>query len=96
MQHVVLFEQLKLACINIVVRICLNCVYVYAGTCIHVLRHSEHEPAINRYGVGGNFAPHRDKQALTVNVLLRAGDAFEGGGTLTTNPRLPTYPPTHH
>ena len=38
------------------------------------------EPAINRYSAGGFFEPHKDKHALTLNVLLDSG-AFKGGGT---------------
>lgn len=38
------------------------------------------EPAINRYSEGGEFGPHSDQQAITLNVLLRVG-CFEGGGT---------------
>ena len=44
------------------------------------LRFALQEPAINRYAEGGSFAPHRDQQALTLNVLLRSG-SFDGGGT---------------
>ena len=43
-------------------------------------RFSAQEPAINRYASGGLFIPHRDRHALTVNILLRSG-SFEGGGT---------------
>ena len=35
---------------------------------------------VSRYAVGGHFEPHRDKMALTVNILL-ADSEFEGGGT---------------
>ena len=45
----------------------------------HSYRFSVSEPAVNRYGRGGHFAPHRDMLALTLNVLLSTG--FEGGGT---------------
>lgn len=45
------------------------------------LRFSDMEPAINRYAVGGTFAPHSDKLALTLNVLLSTDGAFAGGGT---------------
>ena len=40
---------------------------------------SSQEPAINRYATAGYFEPHRDKLALTLNILL--SDQFEGGGT---------------
>ena len=51
------------------------------------LRFSRQEPAINRYARGGYFAPHRDKHALTVNILLgSAATAFEGGGTVRKTP----------
>ena len=39
------------------------------------------EPAINRYTQGGHFPPHTDQQALTLNVLLKPRETFEGGGT---------------
>ena len=53
-----------------------------AGTPLGALpyRFTLNEPAINRYSDGGEFAPHTDQQALTLNILLRA-DVFEGGGT---------------
>ena len=51
-------------------------------------RFSAEEPAINRYGVGGEFKPHTDKFALTLNILLTV-DSFEGGGTeFWTEPNL--------
>ena len=51
-------------------------------------RFSSEEPAINRYGVGGDFKPHTDKFALTLNILLTVG-TFEGGGTeFWTEPNL--------
>ena len=51
-------------------------------------RFSAEEPAINRYGVGGDFKPHTDKFALTLNILLTVG-TFEGGGTeFWTEPNL--------
>ena len=45
------------------------------------LEFSPREPAVNVYGRGGEFAPHRDHQALTVLVPLSPPSAFEGGGT---------------
>jgi len=39
------------------------------------------EPAVNIYTAGGDFAPHQDKQSLTILVALSAPQAFEGGGT---------------
>jgi hypothetical protein len=42
---------------------------------------SSGEPAVNVYTVGGNFAPHTDKEALTLLVPLSPDGAFEGGGT---------------
>lgn len=47
------------------------------------LQFSEGEPAINVYYAGGEFAPHQDKQRLTVLVALSdaASGAFTGGGT---------------
>jgi hypothetical protein len=52
------------------------------STPLHSLpyRFTPNEPAINRYSDGAGFAAHTDQQALTLNVLLRAG-SFEGGGT---------------
>ena len=43
-------------------------------------RFASEEPAINRYTEGGEFGPHTDQQAITLNILLRVG-CFEGGGT---------------
>eukprot|EP00439_Symbiodinium_sp_Y106_P073340 s1476_g13.t2 len=40
------------------------------------------EPAVNRYEVGGGFAPHKDEEMVTVNIVLSEPDAFSGGGTL--------------
>lgn len=45
------------------------------------VEYSPGEPAVNVYLVGGHFAPHTDKQALTLLVPLSADGAFEGGGT---------------
>ena len=47
------------------------------------LQFSEGEPAINVYYPGGEFAPHEDKQRLTVLIALSdaASGAFTGGGT---------------
>ena len=43
---------------------------------------ADHEPAVNRYSIGGEFRPHEDGQALTVLVpLSNAGCEHEGGGT---------------
>eukprot|EP00930_Biecheleria_cincta_P032044 TRINITY_DN22233_c0_g1_i1.p1 TRINITY_DN22233_c0_g1~~TRINITY_DN22233_c0_g1_i1.p1 ORF type:complete len:318 (-),score=51.70 TRINITY_DN22233_c0_g1_i1:223-1176(-) len=42
---------------------------------------SNNEPAVNRYVKGGEFTPHKDGYALTVNVLLSEPGAFTGGGT---------------
>ena len=39
------------------------------------------EPACNVYTTGGSFAPHVDRQSLTVLLTLSASDAFCGGGT---------------
>jgi len=52
----------------------------------HVLDHprltfTHNEPAINLYSAGGDFAPHKDLQALTVLIPLLGADSFEGGGT---------------
>jgi hypothetical protein len=45
-------------------------------------RFSQFEPAVNRYAAGGDFPPHIDGHALTLNVLLEpSGRKFEGGGT---------------
>jgi hypothetical protein len=47
-----------------------------------LLRNIEGADIAAGYSRGGFFEPHRDKHALTVNVLLgSAGDAFDGGGT---------------
>ena len=43
------------------------------------LEFSEREPAVNVYGEGGAFHPHRDHQGLTVLVPLSRGHG--GGGT---------------
>ena len=45
------------------------------------LKFSAQEPAINRYSTHGAFEPHRDKLAMTLNVLLSDTAAFVGGGT---------------
>ena len=43
---------------------------------------THNEPAINVYGVGGEFSPHKDLQSLTVLVpLVGAVEAYDGGGT---------------
>ncbi|CAJ1355355.1 unnamed protein product [Effrenium voratum] len=39
------------------------------------------EPAVNRYIMGGGIAPHIDREAVTLNVLLSEPGAFAGGGT---------------
>lgn len=39
------------------------------------------EPAVNIYGVGGQFKPHEDKQRLTILVPLSDNAKYEGGGT---------------
>ena len=39
------------------------------------------EPAVNVYTAGGRFAPHTDKEDLTLLVPLSPPGAFEGGGT---------------
>lgn len=44
-------------------------------------RYAPQEPAINRYAKGGAFDQHTDQEALTLNILLSDGGAFEGGGT---------------
>ena len=41
---------------------------------------AENEPAVNRYIAGGEFEPHSDSHAITVNILLGSG-TFSGGGT---------------
>jgi hypothetical protein len=46
-----------------------------------LLTFTPNEPALNLYTVGGDFAPHRDLQVLTVLIPLVSGEAFEGGGT---------------
>ena len=43
--------------------------------------YSPGEPAVNIYTTGGEFAPHTDKQSVTLLVPLSAADAFKGGGT---------------
>lgn len=45
------------------------------------VQYSPGEPAVNVYLSGGHFAPHTDKQALTLLVPLSPAGAFEGGGT---------------
>ena len=45
------------------------------------LAYSPSEPAVNVYTNGGHFAPHTDKQHLSVLVPLSPEGAFEGGGT---------------
>lgn len=45
------------------------------------VEYSPGEPAVNVYLSGGHFAPHTDKQALTLLVPLSPAGAFEGGGT---------------
>mmetsp|Transcript_96566 Transcript_96566/g.171687 ORF Transcript_96566/g.171687 Transcript_96566/m.171687 type:complete len:355 (+) Transcript_96566:97-1161(+) len=40
------------------------------------------EPAVNRYTQGGDFGPHTDLQAVTINVVLSDPGAFTGGGTV--------------
>jgi hypothetical protein len=49
--------------------------------------YSPGEPAVNIYTTGGEFAPHTDKQSVTLLVPLSA--AFEGGGTAF-------WPDSHH
>jgi len=44
-------------------------------------RFSPAEPAVNIYTVGGEFAPHTDKEHLTLLMPLDPPGAFEGGGT---------------
>lgn len=39
------------------------------------------EPACNVYGAGGEFAPHEDRQSLTILLNLSSIDSFCGGGT---------------
>ncbi|CAE7222866.1 HEX1 [Symbiodinium natans] len=39
------------------------------------------EPAVNRYMTGGGIAPHIDREAMTLNVVLSEPGAFTGGGT---------------
>ncbi|CAE7676588.1 unnamed protein product, partial [Symbiodinium pilosum] len=39
------------------------------------------EPAVNRYMTGGGIAPHIDREAVTLNVVLSEPGAFAGGGT---------------
>ena len=43
--------------------------------------YSPGEPAVNIYTAGGEFAPHTDKQSVSLLVPLSATGAFEGGGT---------------
>ena len=43
--------------------------------------YSPGELAVNIYTTGGEFAPHTDKQSVTLLVPLSAADAFKGGGT---------------
>ena len=45
------------------------------------LEFATHEPAVNVYGAGGEFEPHKDYQGLTMLVALSAPDTFSGGGT---------------
>lgn len=48
---------------------------------------SGEEPMLNRYTVGGDFAPHQDGHALTVLMPLSTADGeFEGGGTAFWSP----------
>ena len=42
---------------------------------------SLHEPAINVYSAGGEFAQHEDNHMITVLVPLAEAEAFSGGGT---------------
>jgi hypothetical protein len=42
---------------------------------------SDGEPAVNIYGPGGEFAPHTDKEALSLLIPLSPSAAFRGGGT---------------
>ena len=44
-------------------------------------RFSPGEPAVNIYTAGGEFAPHTDKEHLTLLMPLDAPGAFSGGGT---------------
>jgi hypothetical protein len=48
---------------------------------MRVASFSKGEPAVNVYTAGGTFAPHTDKEALTIIIPLSAPEAFEGGGT---------------
>ena len=68
------------------------------------LEFAPREPAVNIYGAGGAFAPHKDYQALTVLVALSSPASFQGGGTgfwspaeseddLTSTPTLVMRPP---
>ena len=41
-------------------------------------RFSQYEPAINRYSEGGDFPPHIDGHALTLNTLLCESETFGG------------------
>ena len=51
--------------------------------------YSPGEPAVNIYTAGGEFAPHTDKQSVSLLVPLSAAGAFEGGGTAF-------WPDRHH
>lgn len=49
---------------------------------------SQEEPAVNVYGVDGEFAPHEDNMDLTVLLPLSPPAAFTGGGTAFWPPEL--------
>jgi len=45
------------------------------------LEYASYEPAVNVYGAGGEFEPHKDYHGLTMLVTLSTLDSFSGGGT---------------
>jgi len=45
------------------------------------LEYASYEPAVNVYGAGGEFEPHKDYHGLTMLVALSTLDSFSGGGT---------------
>ena len=51
------------------------------------LEFSPGEPAVNVYGVGGEFAAHEDRMGLTILLTLSPPEAFTGGGTAFWEPQ---------